>query len=64
MPDVAALQVERYRAMAPEDKLRLADEMWRLSWELTCAGVRHRQPMLDARGVAAAARAIWRAAAD
>jgi hypothetical protein len=63
-PAVAALQVQRYRAMSFEDKLRLADGMWRLAWELTCAGVRHRQPDLDASAVHAAARAILRAAAD
>jgi hypothetical protein len=62
--DVAERQAQRYRAMSVEEKLRLADDMGRLAWELTCAGVRLRRPELAEEQVRAEARAIIRAAAD
>lgn len=67
-PGVSAHVVERqtlrYRAMSWEEKLRVADDLGRLAWELTCAGVRLRQPAFDEVRVRAAAIAVFRAAAD
>lgn len=63
-PEVAQRQATRYRQMSAEEKLRLADSMGRLAWELTCAGVRQRHPELAETQVQASARAILRAASD
>ncbi len=62
--DVAERQARRYRAMSVEEKLRIADGMGRLAWELTCAGVRQRSPALSEEQVRIEARALIRAAAD
>ncbi|WP_337172611.1 hypothetical protein [Gemmatimonas aurantiaca] len=63
-PEVLTRQIERYRRMSYEEKLRLADDLYRLAWEMTCAGVRLREPACDESEVRRRARAILRAAAD
>jgi hypothetical protein len=62
-PEVADRQTQRYRGMSVEEKLRIADDMWRLAWELTCVGVRQRSPALSEEQVRIEARALIRAAA-
>jgi hypothetical protein len=49
--------------MSVEEKLRIADDMGRLAWELTCVGVRQRSPALSEEQVRIEARALIRAAA-
>lgn len=63
-PEVADLQVRRYRAMSPTEKLALADALWDLAWDATKAGVRMRHPEFDEVAVTRAARAIFRSAPD
>ncbi|MBA3889650.1 MAG: hypothetical protein H0X64_03890 [Gemmatimonadaceae bacterium] len=63
-PEVAERQTLRYREMSPTSKLALADALWDLAWDATKAGVRQRQPHLDAAAVDAQARQILRNAAD
>ncbi len=63
-PEVVERQTLRYRAMSWEEKLRLADDLGRLAWELTCAGVRQRHPDFDELRVRAVAIGVFRAAAD
>ncbi len=63
-PDMAARQAERYRRMTPNQKLAIADDIWRLSWEAVRAGVRLRHPTFDEATVDAHARVIFRRAAD
>jgi len=63
-PDVADLQVRRYRAMSPDEKLACADALWDLAWDAIRAGVRMRHPDYDEPAVISAARAIFRRAAD
>jgi len=63
-PEVAELQVRRYRAMSPTEKLALADALWDLAWDATKAGVRMRHPDYDEMAVTKAARLIFRNAAD
>ncbi len=62
--DVTLRQTLRYRAMSFEEKLRLADDLGRLAWELTCTGVRLRHPDFDDARVRDAALGVFRAAAD
>lgn len=62
--DVVERQTLRYRVMSWEEKLRVADDLGRLAWELTCAGVRLRHPEFDEIRVRAAAIGVFRAAAD
>lgn len=64
LPEVADLQVRRYRAMSPAEKLACADALWNLAWDATRAGVRMRHPDFDESAVTSAARAIFRGATD
>ena len=64
LPEVAELQVRRYRAMSPAEKLACADALWDLAWDATLAGIRMRHPEYDESAVTRAARAIFRSAAD
>lgn len=64
LPEVAELQLRRYRAMSPDEKLACADALWDLAWEATLVGVRMRHPEFDESAVTRAARAIFRNAAD
>jgi len=63
-PDVALRQAERYRRMTPTQKLALADDLWRLSWDAVRAGIRLRHPTFDEATVEAHARVAFRRAAD
>ncbi len=63
-PEVAELQVRRYRAMSPDEKLAVADALWELAWDATKAGVRMRDPGLDESEVTRAARRIFYREAD
>jgi hypothetical protein len=63
-PEVAELQLHRYRAMSPAEKLACADALWDLAWDATRAGVRMRHPEYDESTVTSAARAIYRGATD
>lgn len=63
-PDVAELQVRRYRAMTAAEKLRCADALWELAWDATKAGVRMRRPDFDEVAVTRAARVVFGRAAD
>lgn len=64
LPEVAELQVQRYRAMRPDEKLACADALWDLAWDAVRAGVRMRHPEYDETTVKAAAREIFRRATD
>lgn len=64
LPEVAELQVQRYRAMSPDEKLGCADALWDLAWDAVKAGVRMRHPEYDEMAVKAAAREIFRSATD
>lgn len=63
-PEVAELQVRRYRVMSPAEKLALADALWRVARDAIRAGVRMRHPELDEPAVDRATREIMRRAAD
>ena len=63
-PEVAELQVRRYRAMSPSEKLACADALWDLAWDATKVGVRMRHPEYTESAVVSAARKIFRNAAD
>ena len=63
-PEVAELQVRRYRQMDASDKLACADALWDLAWEATLAGVRMRRPDCDEAAAIRAARAVLDRAAD
>jgi hypothetical protein len=62
--EVVERQLRRYRAMSYEEKLHIADDLGRLAWELTSAGIRRRHPELDETRVRSAAVAAFRAATD
>jgi hypothetical protein len=68
LPDVsdvvAELQVQRYRAMSPTEKLEQADALFDLTWAAVKAGVRMRHPDLDDTAVHLAARALFRCAVN
>ena len=49
-----ARQVELFRAMSPEDRLRLAESMSVEVCSLAAAGIRHRHPEYSAEDVDAA----------
>jgi hypothetical protein len=61
---VAALQAARYRAMSPSEKMACADALFALAWDAVRAGVRMRQPTLDAVSVDRAARVLLSRASD
>ena len=61
---VAALQVRRYRAMSPAEKLAQADALFDVAWDAVKAGVRMRHPDFDDAAVHHAARALFRRATD
>jgi len=61
---VAALQVRRYRAMSPAEKLAQADALFDLAWDAVKAGVRMRHPDFDDAAVHHAARALFFRATD
>ena len=61
---VAALQLRRYRAMTPAEKLAQADALFDLAWDAVKAGVRMRHPDFDDAAVHHEARALFRRAAD
>jgi len=63
-PDVAVLQLRRYREMTAADKLALADSLWDLAWDATKAGVRMRHPDYDDSAVTRAARIVIGRAAE
>lgn len=63
-PDVALLQVRRYREMNAAEKLACADSLWDLAWDATKAGVRMRRPDHDEAAVTRAARTLIGRAAD
>ena len=58
LPEIAALQSQRYREMSPADKLAIADGLWDLMWAATKVGVRMRNPALDEAGVESRAREL------
>ena len=64
LPEIAALQSQRYREMSPADKLAIADGLWDLMWSATKVGVRMRNPSPDEAGVNAQARELIADAAD
>jgi hypothetical protein len=61
---VATLQVQRYRAMSPAEKLARADALFDLAWDAVRAGVRMRHPDFDDAAVQRAARDLFRRAAE
>lgn len=61
---VATLQVRRYRAMSPAEKLAQADALFDLAWDAVKAGVRLRHPDFDEAALYHAARAVFRRATD
>ena len=61
---VATLQVRRYRAMSPAEKLAQADALFDVAWDAVKVGVRMRHPDFDEAAVHHAARALFRRAAD
>lgn len=63
-PEVAELQVRRYRGMSPAEKLALADALWRVARDAIKAGVQMRHPELDEPSADRAAREIMRRATD
>ncbi|MFN8580863.1 MAG: hypothetical protein U0163_07810 [Gemmatimonadaceae bacterium] len=63
-PDVAQLQLRRYRAMTPAEKLACADALWDLAWDAVRAGVRMRHPEFDDAAVTKASKAILGSARD
>jgi len=63
-PEVAELQVRRYREMSPAEKLALSDGLWDLAFDLAKAGVLMRSPSLDEASAFRRARELLRHAAD
>lgn len=63
-PEVAELQVRRYRSMSPAEKLAQADALWRVARDATRAGLRMRHPNLDEPAVDRAAREMMRRGTD
>lgn len=63
-PDIAELQVRRYRHMTAAEKLACADALWELAWDATKAGVRMRRPDFDEAAVTHAARKAFGRASD
>ncbi len=61
---VAELQVQRYRAMSPAEKLAQADALYDLAWDAVKAGVRMRHPDFGDAAVHHAARDLFRRASD
>ncbi|HTR79556.1 MAG TPA: hypothetical protein VMH39_15665 [Gemmatimonadaceae bacterium] len=59
-PDVP---LEFARALTAEQKLDVAQALWRTAWELTAAGVRSREPHLSDDRVEARVREIFSRAA-
>jgi len=58
-PGADAVQLEVYRRMAPEARLRAALELTAMSRELLVAGVRGRHPEYDEDQVRLAAIRLW-----
>ena len=61
IPDnIVRMQVEGYRAMSPEQKLRAVQGLLRSAWALVEAGVTLRSPGLSPEERTAATREVFR----
>jgi hypothetical protein len=58
-PDAAAVQLEAYRRMGPEGRLRVGLELTQLSRSLLAAGIRARHPEYGADDVHLALVRAW-----
>jgi len=58
-PAADAVQLEVYRRMPPEERLRVGLELTELSRGLLVAGVRARHPEYDEEGIRLASIRLW-----
>jgi hypothetical protein len=58
-PVAAAAQLEAYRRMAPEARLRAPLDLTRMARQLLAAGVRMRHPEYDEKSIRLAVIRLW-----